>query len=61
VPTSAPGAVACTGGDDRVAAELADELATMAGWLGLDAGVDVEPGGHLAPALAAAVAAADRG
>jgi uncharacterized protein YcaQ len=49
------------GGDDRVAAELADELATMAGWLGLDAGVDVEPAGDLAPALAAAVAAADRG
>ena len=40
-----------------VAAELAEELALMAGWLGLDA-VVVEPRGDLAPRLAAAVAAA---
>jgi uncharacterized protein YcaQ len=45
------------GGGDRVADELADELATMAGWLGLAAGVDVEPQGDLAPALTAAIAA----
>ena len=37
--------------------ELAEELALMAGWLGLDA-VVVEPRGDLAPRLAAAVAAA---
>ncbi|MDD7924421.1 winged helix-turn-helix domain-containing protein [Actinomycetospora chibensis] len=40
----------------RVAAELAAELATMAGWLGLD-GVAVDGGGDLAPALAQAVSA----
>ncbi len=40
---------------DEVAAELAAELATMAGWLGL-ADVVVEPAGDLAPALGAAVA-----
>ena len=38
-----------------VAAELAAELASMAGWLGLDAGVEVVGRGDLAPALAAAV------
>ncbi|MFL6128168.1 MAG: winged helix-turn-helix domain-containing protein [Mycobacteriales bacterium] len=40
----------------EVAAELAAELATMAGWLGLD-DVVVQPRGDLAPALCAAVAA----
>ena len=40
---------------DEVASELADELELMAGWLGLDDGVVVEPNGDLAPALAAAV------
>ncbi len=38
------------------ARELAEELAAMAGWLGLSS-VVVEPRGDLAPALAAAVAA----
>jgi uncharacterized protein len=38
-----------------VAEELAEELALMASWLGLD-DVAVEPRGELAPALAAAVA-----
>jgi uncharacterized protein len=42
---------------DRVAAELAAELAVTASWLGLDSGVEVRPNGDLAPALAAAVAA----
>jgi len=37
-----------------VAEELAEELASMAGWLGLDR-VEVEPRGDLAPALKAAV------
>jgi hypothetical protein len=48
---------ATAGGRERVAAELAEELASLAGWLGLAAGVDVEPRGDLAPVLAAAVAA----
>ncbi len=39
----------------HTATELASELATMAGWLGLE-GVDVAAKGDLAPALAAAVA-----
>ena len=39
----------------EVAGELAEELALMAGWLGLD-DVVVEPRGDLAPALSAAVA-----
>ncbi|WP_375478237.1 winged helix-turn-helix domain-containing protein [uncultured Jatrophihabitans sp.] len=39
---------------DEVADELAAELATTAGWLGL-AGVEVMPRGDLAPRLAAAV------
>jgi uncharacterized protein len=43
-------------GRDRVAGELAGELATMAGWLDLPGGVDVESAGDLAPDLAAAVA-----
>lgn len=41
----------------ETATEFAAELATMAGWLGLE-GVDVSAKGDLAPALAAAVAAA---
>jgi uncharacterized protein YcaQ len=49
---------ATAGGRERVAAELATELAAMATWLGLPAGVDVEPRGDLSPALAPAVAAA---
>ncbi|MGI8456729.1 MAG: winged helix-turn-helix domain-containing protein [Propionibacteriaceae bacterium] len=40
----------------EVAVELAAELVTMAGWLGLS-DVAVEPAGDLAPALSAAVAA----
>ena len=40
---------------ERVAAELAAELAITAGWLGLDGGVEVRPHGDLAPALCAAV------
>jgi uncharacterized protein YcaQ len=43
------------GGRERVADELADELATMASWLGLAAGVAVDPVGDLAPALSSAV------
>jgi uncharacterized protein YcaQ len=39
---------------DRVAAELAGELATTARWLGLEGGVAVMPNGDLAPALASA-------
>ncbi len=45
------------GGRERVAAELAAELAAMAAWLDLPQGVDVEPRGDLATDLAAAVAA----
>jgi uncharacterized protein YcaQ len=53
-----PAAEAATaGGRERVAAELAEELASMAGWLGLAGGIDVERRGDLAPALAAAVSA----
>ena len=44
---------ATSGGRERVAAELAEELASMATWLGLAGGVEVEPRGDLAPALAA--------
>jgi uncharacterized protein len=46
-----------------VAGELAAELASMATWLGLDAGVEVAQRGDLAPELARAVAgsAADGG
>jgi uncharacterized protein YcaQ len=52
-----PAAEAATeGGRDRVVAELAAELALLAGWLGLDGGVAVEPRGDLAALLAAAVA-----
>jgi uncharacterized protein YcaQ len=36
---------------------LADELGTMAAWLGLAGGVHVERRGDLAPELAVAVAA----
>jgi uncharacterized protein YcaQ len=44
--------------DERyVADELAAELASMANWLGLDAGIEVASRGDLAPALAGAVAA----
>ena len=51
-----PDAEAATaGGRERVAAELMQELASLAGWLGLAGGVDVEPHGDLAPALAATV------
>ena len=47
-----PGAHAEPGVDhDHAAAELAAELASMAGWLGLTAGLDVAPNGNLAPAL----------
>ena len=42
-------------GPDEVAVELAAELATMAGWMGLAGGVAVEPRGDLADHLAAAV------
>ncbi|MBC3190842.1 YcaQ family DNA glycosylase [Pseudonocardia sp. C8] len=42
--------------EPRIATELAGELATMAGWLGLG-GVEVGERGNLAPALAAAVRA----
>jgi uncharacterized protein len=41
---------------ERVAIELAAELAVTAAWLGLDGGVVVRANGDLAPALAAAVA-----
>jgi len=51
------GVLAGAGGRDRVAAELADELGTMAAWLGLAGGVHVERRGDLAPELAVAVAA----
>ena len=51
-----PAAAAATeGGCDRVVTELAAELALLAGWLGLDGGVAVEPRGDLAAPLAAAV------
>jgi uncharacterized protein YcaQ len=40
-----------------VASELTAELAAMAAWLDLDGGVDVEPRGDLAPALASATMA----
>jgi uncharacterized protein len=44
--------------DERyVAGELAAELASMAQWLGLDAGISVAGRGDLAPALSRAVAA----
>jgi uncharacterized protein len=48
---------ATVGGRDRVASELAAELAAMAAWLDLPGGVVVESRGDLAPALAPAVAA----
>jgi hypothetical protein len=52
-----PAAVlAAAGGRDRVAFELAGELAEMATWLGLGGGVHVEPRGDLATELGAAVA-----
>jgi uncharacterized protein YcaQ len=41
---------------ERVAAELAAELAVTAVWLGLDGGVAVRANGDLAPALTSAVA-----
>ncbi len=43
--------------EDEVAVGLLAELRTMAGWLGLDAGVDVAGSGDLVPALAALAAA----
>jgi uncharacterized protein len=49
-------AAATDGGRERVAAELAAELADMADWLGLAGGVEVERRGDLAPDLAAALA-----
>jgi uncharacterized protein len=55
-----PGAeVTTVGGRDRVATELAAELAQMAGWLGLAEGVRVQPRGDLADALKLAVRAAE--
>ena len=42
---------------DSTAVELAAELAELAGWLGLDAGVEVHPRGDLSAALHAAVTA----
>ena len=52
-----PAAEAATaGGRERVAAELAAELAALGAWLDLPGGVEVEPRGDLAPALTAAVA-----
>ncbi|MEM9038748.1 MAG: crosslink repair DNA glycosylase YcaQ family protein [Actinomycetota bacterium] len=39
--------------DHEVATELLDELGLMAGWLGLDEGVEIVGAGDLAPALAA--------
>jgi hypothetical protein len=45
-------------GAERVASELAAELAVTARWLGLAGGVEVRPNGDLAPALRAAVEAA---
>ncbi len=39
----------------HVAGELADELASLAGWLGLDAGIEVTQRGDLAPTLERAV------
>jgi uncharacterized protein len=47
--------------ETRVAAELADELTSMAGWLGLDRGIEVMPRGDLAAALAGAVSSRSRG
>jgi hypothetical protein len=44
-------------GAERVAPELAAELAVTARWLGLAGGVEVRPNGDLAPALRAAVEA----
>ena len=44
-------------GRERVATELATELAALAAWLDLPGGVDVEPRGDLAPALSAVVGA----
>ena len=38
---------------ERAAVALVNELAAMAGWLGLDAGIQVENRGDLAPALTA--------
>jgi hypothetical protein len=46
---------------ERIAGELAAELAEMAAWLGLADGVAVMPRGDLAPDLAAAVTSTDRG
>lgn len=48
------GAYAEPGSPEDTAAELAEELRSLAGWLGLDGPV-VEPRGDLAPALAVAV------
>jgi uncharacterized protein YcaQ len=44
--------------ESYVAAELAEELDSMAQWLGLDAGIEVAPRGDLAPALEHALATA---
>jgi uncharacterized protein YcaQ len=43
--------------ETHVVSELAQELASLAGWLGLDAGIDVMRRGDLAPMLSRAVGA----
>jgi uncharacterized protein YcaQ len=48
------GTYAEPGAPDETAGELADELTSMAGWLGLSA-IEVRPRGDLAPALTAAL------
>jgi uncharacterized protein YcaQ len=48
-------------GRDRVASELAAELAAMAAWLGLDQGVAVDRKGDLAADLRRAVHQRDHG
>lgn len=47
-----------TDAPDETAEQLAEALASMASWLGLDAGVEVTGAGDLGPRPAAAVAVA---